>query len=97
MLHYGIETEPNPENKTIEGFAVFTCRLDSVSDSLQFDLHKNLDVKGIYIKDDTEPILFSGNLRTIQFSIEDYEINQGDVFQCRVEYGEKAMKAKRPP
>ena len=97
VLHYGIEIEPNPENKTIEGSVVFTCRLDSVSDSLQFDLHKNLDVKGIYVKDDTEPIPFSRNLRAIQFSIEDYEINKGDVFQYRVEYGGKAMKAKRPP
>jgi aminopeptidase N len=36
-------------------------------------------------------------LRAIQFSIEDYEINKGDVFQYRVEYGGKAVKAKRPP
>tara|TARA_B100000795_G_scaffold266661_1_gene250222 strand:- start:46913 stop:48643 length:1731 start_codon:yes stop_codon:yes gene_type:complete len=97
VLHYAIEIEPNPETKTIKGTVIFTCRLDSISDSLQFDLHKNLDVKGIYVKDDIEPISFTRKYRAIQFSIADYGISKGDIFQFRVEYGGKAMKAKRPP
>ena len=86
VIHYAIEIEPNPDTKTITGSVVFTCRLDSVSDSLQFDLHKNLDIKGIYIEDDTEPIAFFRTYRAIQFSVKDYKIKQGDVFKFRVEY-----------
>ena len=97
VIHYAIEIEPNPDTKTITGSVVFTCRLDSVSDSLQFDLHKNLDIKGIYIEDDTEPIAFFRTYRAIQFSVKDYKIKQGDVFKFRVEYGGKPLKAKKPP
>lgn len=97
VLHYAIEIEPNPENKTINGSVVFTCRLDSLSDTLQFDLHKNLDVKGIYIKDDSEPVPFNRNYRAIRFAIDEYEIKQGDVFKFKIEYGGKPNKAKKPP
>ncbi len=97
VLHYGIEIEPNPKDKSINGSVVFTCRLDSLSDTLQFDLHKNLDVKGIYLQNDSEPVPFNRNYRAITFSINEHKIALGDIFEFKVVYGGKPRKAKKPP
>ncbi len=97
VLHYAIEIEPNPENKTIAGSVVFTCKLLQPADSIQFDLHKNLDVEGIFIQDDSEPIFFERKHRAIVFPIEDYELSEGDEFTFKVVYSGKPIIAKKPP
>lgn len=92
--YYDLSVEVKPKEKELKGKVVIYAHALNDFDTIQLDLHKNLEIFSLVDSDTKSTLNYRREERAIFVELKK---TKGEHFAIEVDYGGKPVKAKKPP